>query len=486
MFEQTQFAFSYDTAAIVLRYLLIININIFIFGLIGFFVDIYFKIKTPLVVKVLIGYVVYSASLWWLYKSGNAKFIMVLLLIIELLVAFYCFTQIQRKKYIFEDKRLLVISLFKKIWPLFFIQLVLVVFWSGFLTGNRYDIISSGNNDIYFWGFMSDHVLNGVGIDRINFSGNESYFQGSVVDCFGVYGWLGLFSQILMDSFSIKSAMLFQLTLLILSAWTIYEISRLLIGVNKIAAIFPALIFSFNPLWIYIFLNNFLSQMTATFCFLVSILLCGSFAGNELGKYHNIAFSFLVYSAFLFSYPGLLIPYILFFLLSLVCFNFFVCRAKNIHPWRCIKKLLFVNLIGIFLGGSLFFDMTNHAVMRFSTLSNVTAGWSLSLLDPRNLIGLVSYSLDNTMFSNWLTYIIIILVLVFILIISIFGVNNKSIYKAKYDSLLFLAIVSLVGYLGVYYVKGDGYQQWKFATYFSLPLAIIVVVNYFSPRTKNE
>jgi hypothetical protein len=276
--------------------------------------------------------------------------------------------------------------------------------------------------------------------------------------------------------------MLFQLTLLILSAWLIYEISWEVIGVTMPAAFISALVFSFNSLWVYIFTNNFLSQMTATFCFFGCIFLIGSLAGATPRKRHGIFFGFIFYLCFVFSYPGLLLPYIAFVVFSICVFNYLVSRARNCTPWKEMGTTIICVFAGIFLGAITLYDVTFHAINRFVVLSNIAAGWSLSMIDPLNLIGLISYNIHKTIFSNWSAYLLLTLLLCIFFFMRYFNAEKQSINDAKYNSLLLLAIIALITYLCAYYIKGDGYQQWKFATYFPLPLLVLVVVNYFAPK----
>ena len=139
--------------------------------------------------------------------------------------------------------------------------------------------------------------------------------------------------------------------------------------------------------------------------------------------------------------------------------------------------------IGIWMGSVLFFDITSNALNRFIVYSkSANNGWPLSMLDPFNLIGLISYSLHKTFFSNWITYFLLLLLMSSVFLARYITNKTRSIRQARYDSLLFLSIMSLMGYMGVYFFKGTSYQQWKFATYFPLPLLIITVVNYYAPK----
>lgn len=480
MFEQVNYSFGITSIKELLVYFFYINLNFLLFGSVGLFAEKVTKIRIPSVLKILVGYAVYTSLAWWLYKTGNSKIIVPAFLSFVLCIAGYVFITVKLKKLAPAE----IISLFngflKKLAPLFAIQLILILFWVGFLNDKPYHILVYGNNDVYFWGLMSDHVMGISNIERIN--DGVSNLASQVIDCFGVYSWLGLMGKVSMKSHSIEALMLFQLSLSVLLAWLIYEISVVVIGVTRLAAFIPAFVFSFNPLWIYIFTNNFLSQMTATFCFLSCIYLIGSSAGFVSKIKNNILAGFVLYVCFVFSYPGLLVPYLAFIVGSIGVFKYFLCRSIECRPWREMTMAIIGVSVGISLAALMYYDLTSHAIGRFFVLSSVAAGWPLSMLDPLNLIGLISYSLDNTIFSNWITYSLLTLIIGLVFIMRNFSVKERSFNEIKYDSLLFLSIVALIGYLGVYYIKGDGYQHWKFATYFPLPLLLLVVVNYFAPK----
>lgn len=477
MFEQINYSFSFTSIGVALVYFFYINLNFLLFATTGLFAEKVTKIKIPSVIKILVGYALYTSLAWWLYKTGNSKIIFSTFISLVLCFAVYLLIKIKREKLAYRDIFMQMSSNLKNLTPLFVIELVLILIWAGFLNDNPYHILAYGNNDVYFWGLMSDHIMGISNIERIT----ESWMI-HVMDCFGVYSWLGLIGQLSMKGHSIEAVMLFQLSLSILLAWLIYEISVVVVGVHRFAAFVPAFVFSFNPLWVYVFTNNFLSQMVATFCFLSSIYIVGSSISLVSSIKNIIVTSFLLYVCFVFSYPGLLMPYIAVVLGMMVTFIYFVSRAKSASPWYKIAMPLAGATGGLVLGAILFYDMTSWAISRLTVLSSIAAGWPLSMLDPRNLIGLISYSLDHTHYANWYVYLLLIALIVFVFILRNRGGKEQTLLDARYDSLLFLSLMSLIAYLGVYYIKGDSYQQWKFATYFPLPLLLLAGVNYFAPK----
>ena len=480
MFELAQYYFSINSVWTFIYYLIFINIGYFLFWNIGFIAEKAIKIQIDNIIKIFVGYVIYTAVAWLLYKYGYRECIVWMPIVSILFFLSY-------SGYILISDPAIIILLvknnLKKIKPLLVIESVLVLYWTGFLHKNSYHVLSSGNNDLYFWGFMSDHVIGLSNIGRINYGIGNNTFLGQVIDCFGVYSWLGLLGRISMKSHSIEAAMLFQLSLLILVAWMIYEISVKLIGVTKKAAFIPVFVFSFNLIWVYIFTNNFLSQLVATFCFLSCIYTIGR-SVNYLSKRRAYVFyGFIFYLAFILSYPGLFVPYFAFIFMGIGVFYYFSGRLSI--DSSCLKKrskeiLLFVT--GMVIGACICADVTLHAVNRFFILSNVMAGWPLSMLDPLNLMGINTFSLHKSITSNWIFYIIITSIIVFNFIRIVIIKKKYSYYEKNYKALYLLAIISLIGYLAVYFIKGVGYQQWKFATYFTLPLLLLVSVTYFAPK----
>lgn len=483
MFEHVQYSFGFATLKVASLYVFYINIGFLLFGCVGWLVERITQINIPSVGKILVGYVAYTAMAWWLYRAGHSSIIGMTFTSLALgCVAAYAFVTLYPHGFM----RGAVISCFgdalRRLTPLLVIQAVLILFWSGFLNDKPYHILSFGNNDLYFWGFMADHVMGISNIERINFGEGGSNLLSQVIDCFGVYGWLGLVGKMSMKSHSIEAAMLFQLSLLILSTWLVYEISTTVVGVRRVAAFVPAFVFSFNPLWLYIFTNNFLSQMTATFCLFGFIFIIGSSTGHMTSKRSDVFWGFVFCLSFLFAYPGLLLPYIAFTVAAIGVFNFYVYRVLDNNPWKAVTRAVVGFIIGGLIGVAFFPEMTLHALNRFVTLSGIGAGWPLSMLDPFNMIGLISYALDGTIFSNWFVYCLLVLAISAVFIKRNFSPRMRSLSESRYDSLLLLSIIALVGYLGVYFIKGVSYQQWKFATYFPLPLLLLVVVNYFAPK----
>jgi hypothetical protein len=479
MFEQIHYSLGLTTIMVLLVYFSYINLGLLLLGSIGLFAEKVTKIRIPSIIKIMVGYASYTSLAWWLYKSGNTKNTLPIFFSFVFCIVGFAFLTIKKKNFAFN--KILFSGFLKKFTPLFVIQFVLILFWVGFLNDKPYHILVSGNNDVYCWGFMSDHVMGISNLERID--GGEGFLLKNVIDCFGVYSWLGLIGKLSMKRHSIEAMMIFQLSLSVLLAWLIYEISVAVIGVTKLAAFVPAFVFSFNPLWVYVFTNNFLSQMVATLCLLSCIYILGLSEGLPAKTKNNILAGYLLYVCFVFSYPGLLLPYIVFVVLSIGVFNYFLYRARGCKPWKEMAKAIIGTIVGISLGALMFYDLTSHAIGRFAVLSSSSNGWPLAMLDPLNLIGLISYSLDGTVFSNWISYILLTSFFCFVFILRNRGIKERSFYEARFDSLLFLSVIALIGYLGVYFMKGDGYQQWKFATYFPLPLLIIVVVNYYAPRS---
>jgi uncharacterized membrane protein YhaH (DUF805 family) len=245
------------------------------------------------------------------------------------------------------------------------------------------------------------------------------------------------------------------------------------------------MVFSFNPLWLYVFSNNFLSQLVATFCFLCAIYIVGHSSSSRFNAKNQFLGGFLVYSSFLFSYPGLLPVYVIFVLGSAAVFKYVGCRAAGLGPGKETALALTGLAAGMAFAAFLFYGLNTYSLSRFSTLSVASAGWPLSMLDPLNVVGLVSYSLDRTIFANWTIYIILVTLAALMLLVRRLKSNNQSVNAANYDAILFISITALLGYMAVYYLKGDSYQQWKFATYFPLPVCVLAVWGLLAPK-KND
>lgn len=210
MFEQANYYLGLTSIKVLTVYFFYINLGFLLFGSVGLFAEKVTKIRIPTVTKILVGYVFYTSLAWWLYKSGNSKIILPTFFLFVLCIVGYALININRKKLALNKIFSLFLDFQKRLTPLFVIELVLILFWAGFLNDKPYHILAHGNNDVYFWGFMSDHVMGVSNLERI--AGGRDFLK-IVIDCFGVYSWLGLMGQLSMKSHSIEAVMLFQLVI---------------------------------------------------------------------------------------------------------------------------------------------------------------------------------------------------------------------------------------------------------------------------------
>ena len=483
MFEHVNYFYSFNSTATIVYYLFYINLGFILLWSIGSLAAKSIRISTYPIIKIFIGYTIYTTMAWYLFKTGYSALILPALFtlatasLLDSLISF-----LRNQKHL--GKRLFPIRKYwLKIKPLVIIESILLAYWSGFLHKNMHHILIQGNNDLFFWGVMSDHLMGISNVSRINFGLGDHTFLDMFIDCFGVYSWFGLIGRISQSSLTIEASMLFQLSLLTLISWSIYEISYTITGLTRNAAFIPALLFSFNPLWVYIFTNNFLSQIIATFFLFCCLLITGSSINYISKKQSYVFFGFIMYTGILLSYPGLIAPYFAFILVVIGTFWFCLSRFTNQKISR-IKTLnnFLLFLSGVIIGGLGFYDISLHAFNRFFQLSTISAGWPLFMLDPLNLIGLFSFSLDHTSISNWQTYLSLSLIISSALCIRIFIRNKTNIYDAKTNALLLLSIIALIAYCGVFYIKGYSYQQWKFCAYFTFPFTLLACNTILAPK----
>jgi len=361
--------------------------------------------------------------------------------------------------------------------PLLLLQIIIVFFWSGYFTGYDYHIMVRINNDIFFWGMMADHIFGVSDLNRIVYG---EKFISQTNDCFGAYSWLGLLSQISLKSHAVETAQIFVLSLTTLISWVVYDISSKNLLTHRCASLIIALVFVFNPLTLTIITNGFLSQLIQTFCFL-SVIFIISQSSQEESSTGKIFYSAIITSGFLLSYPGLSPLYFAFIILAIGLLNIIQSKSRQ----NTITVALFydsvLNAIGIMIGVCLFYDIAYHAAQRLIELSGVNAGWSLSMLDIRNLFGLPTSVLDHTVFSTWPVYALATISLGILLIVRIRKTHQHA-AETRLNWLLSLALIALVGYECVYLLKGSSYQQWKFATYFPLPLLLVAIPNIIAPK----
>lgn len=475
MFEDARYLINASTLIIFIYYIICINIGFALLGSIGWIVHKMLKLRVTLTGKIFIGYTFYTAVTWWVYKASYPMSAgLFICLVAVFVIGLYGFVTLKK---VVQLGRCELLHLAVHYLPLFILQSIIVFFWSGYLSDHNHHILVGKNNDIFFWGMVADHIYGISDLNRITFGEN---FVSQINDCFGVYSWLGLLTKISYRQHSVEAVQLFELSLIIVISWVVYGISSRILAARRTASIIIALAFSFNPLILVVFTNNFLSQLTQTFCFLAAILIIGELKNirASMGKMINGG---IVALSFLFSYPGISPLYFIFIVVAVCLLTIMQEKVKDkIMDIKSFKGCA-VFVTGMLLGVVLFSDFAYHAVSRFMALAGADAGWPLSMLDIRNLIGFPSSALDNTIFSTWTAYLLLTLILCVVLTLHLRNKSQHS-YQVALNWLLLLSLIALAAYEYVYFLKGDSYQQWKFATYFVVPLLLIAIANMIAPK----
>ena len=353
----------------------------------------------------------------------------------------------------------------------FILFVILAALYSVLIVDKRLPIVIYGNNDVWGYGKFTHLALNQpsgnnvVDIDLLKnrgayttptalmlLAGLAHFLRKEVVDILG----LGLILVLTLGAFLIKE--------LCLKHWKVKTLLAYLIAIVWISSSFS----------FYLASNYFLAQWLGICIFLASILVA---LGNEDKiLIPTITLSLLNY-LMLMTYPGLFFPcmVILLFLAGMES----AFSGKNLGA----AGVLFSIPAALGITGALNLKYLKATISHVAEFSSLAAGWPLGLLNPFTLIAIPVTPIDSgALVVKVLGYFVIFALAGYL----IYRANKTKTLSAAQFALSSVFILGLVVYLFYYGLKGNSYQQWKFAGSVVLPLSFLPMVGLVSALGKGK
>ncbi|KAF0239748.1 MAG: hypothetical protein FD183_1334 [Chitinophagaceae bacterium] len=349
-----------------------------------------------------------------------------------------------------------------------------------------YPIGTMGNNDIYDWSILAEHLLGSPGYDNV-FTTLGGSAQQNRIDSFGTFFILAICAKFMGVS-PLEASTVFIILCLSLIGLAIFDLVKNSFGISNAVAFGIAILVPAGSFFTYIAYQHFYGQLLATFFFLTIIsAVMQSAKINENGL---VNFSKRV-TLSIFSLMGILISYQSgFVVFSVISIVFCVCYAvvKHLQTDRVasivksarliILPLLCSNLLAIILLP----ELAIHTLHRTIEVESVLNGWPLPLVFPAYLFSIPINPGFPAITGSSFQYVIFLSMVVIVFVFA-FRQTKKQNAEISSNFLVFAMFIgmSLTMYLLAYYLKGGTYQVWKFSAFVVLPFSFIFYVGcYFA------
>lgn len=350
---------------------------------------------------------------------------------------------------------------------------VFVMFAIGYVIASPYvrtslPVPSRGNLDVFNYLNLSGQLLNPSQVSYLKLFEREG--MAVQVDSFGSVALLAFVG-------ALTTAPLYTVvapTLLLLAflfGLTIFQFAKKVIGGSTSLSWLVALQFLMMPLFQYILLNIFFSQMLSSLALLlaIQIVLAGS-RGQTVGQ---LAFRLgPLFGIMLLTYwATFFVNIVLTF--SLMILIFFIQKSRPFSEY--LYKILIP--LGLLLTAGLgvcFPERTFSLFRMLLFISNVKAGWSLQYISPLSLIGLntgKNVSFAANLFEIFGSIVIFAGVLLWLLRRL---VHRYSWSHPKTSLLVTFSGSWLVYNIAYWHFGAASYNQWKFATFYPMLFSFII------------
>jgi hypothetical protein len=371
-------------------------------------------------------------------------------------------------------------------------SIVLAFLYSAVWPSGNMETWLSNSSDFYYWPLMSDYLMGHV--DRNVFSLGPDFFKG-VYDSFGTHLIFGLFS------FSSGYSALFSwptlaVTFLVWSGATVQNLVARIFGFGFWTSLIVALGVVSGAFYNYVIAAGMLGQLIAMFCFLASLERVFKWGDVYCPGFSELKELFPPLFLIFLAYQG---GYLVFaFMIGIVTAftGFFNSKTDNLKKriTKCIIWGIYPILILTIVSSIFEPIIATHLFNRTFEVAAQEAGWTIPFLDPWLLSGVPIYKqgyfgYENRVFPPiYILFIFLLLTLLFfpkIRKIKTFFLKNNIILSKHHSnelkkintgfilSISFSFLISLLIYLLAYFIIGNKYQVWKFASFTSLPLSFV-------------
>lgn len=277
-----------------------------------------------------------------------------------------------------------------------------------------------------------------------------------------------------------QTMMPFLFMIVALISCTITRLCESIFAISRPLAIGIAVIIISGPYFRYIVHFYFLSSLVGMLLFLLilseAVRHCENFAeargtlfskapglpwptANAGGPRNDVMRHLPYYFLLFYCYPPLFI--------ITIAFQVALCILLY---YSQIKFMLF-SLFAIILSTSIVLLIDPYhtlSVFHFFTriISPSITGWPLSYISPLALLGLPSP-------LELASPVLVIIGAGLIIFIGIIGLKKRAFTNAVSQSIIIMAIVSVVCFYIYAFLLGPSYQQWKFGSYLALPLSFV-------------
>lgn len=340
-----------------------------------------------------------------------------------------------------------------------------------------------GNNDIYDWSILAEHLLGAPGYDNV-FTADGRSAQQNRIDSFGTFFIFSICAKFINTS-TLEASTFFTVLCLSLIGLSIFDIVKRSFGFKDGISFGIALLVSAGSFFFYITYNNFYGQLLATFFYLTMIggLLHIAMINSENGQisfFKRVALPVFSLIGILIVYQSGFLVFTAFSVAFCVIYAIF-CNSLRDGLESIMKRarfLLFPFVCGILLALIILPELAMHTVQRTITVKNSLDGWPLPLISPVYLFAIPVLKSFPLLIGSLFQYMIVLGVAVFVFIFAYLASKRQSTEIAS-RLLVFVIFfgLSLTTYLLAFYLKGGVYQVWKLAAFVVLPLSFIFYVS---------
>lgn len=325
-------------------------------------------------------------------------------------------------------------------------------------------LLSTGNNDLFAY-LKIGNLLAELPNVQTMLAGADST-PSLTLDVFGAYSLISLASFILHIGVERCAAPVFSFAVGFL-ALGIAMIGRRIFALPHWLAIAFAMVLTTGPLFTYLILNYFLSQVLFEGILLATIYHVAEIPGGHAGGTRRAAFALMIGAAcVMFTYHPWFVQYMA---LAAVCVAIALLlnnRGAAIAMAASAIIFLAINAFDLLIGMGRYISSVKAFI---SAAGNGVAGWPLPFVDLNLLIGMPGHWPPSES-NHLLATIPAVLVLV---VASAIGWRDKDVGNGPRRLVLLCSIGAMVLYLIAWKVYGESYRQWKFATTLPLPLGFV-------------
>lgn len=358
-----------------------------------------------------------------------------------------------------------------------------LIFGLFFLKNNI--LFTSGNNDIYSWSLISNHMLGYANIFNIKPDG-ESFINSIGRLTQGAY-IINAFLPALFKQNAIELVSFNIMFLNISTQLAIFYFLRLCKLPNRLS-IFISILWVINPVIIYLSSNYFYAHLLSYFYLFILLSIYIEFR-NSLIILRSISLLPVIY-LMLISYESSFLVFVFASIIIVFIYEisindkYFINKSKEI-----ILMYLYIFIFSLVLFSSDLMVLFGHVTHLSHDINTGSIGWSLPPFNPLTLIGIpLMHPVDIP--SNYYKYIylfILIYILCYLFINKI-NVGLKRFKKNNYleasfslilnirdaaKKLFLILFIFLVLYAILFFATNhlpNNYIVWKFATYFFTPI----------------